>query len=83
MGRQKTAKNDVLMSTPNVGSTTVTPLRPAGTKPSRATTKVQIRHEQIAQRAHEIWVSQGGRHGQDQEHWLEAEEQLRAELAGK
>jgi hypothetical protein len=44
---------------------------------------VKITHEQIARRAHEIWVKQGCRHGQDQQHWLEAERQLRAELAAK
>jgi hypothetical protein len=44
---------------------------------------VKISHEQIAQRAHEIWVKQGCRPGEDQQHWFEAERQLKAELASK
>lgn len=83
MGRQRTGNNDVVTITPPAGSATVAPLRPAGTKPLRGTADVKITHEQIARRAHEIWVKQGCRHGQDQQHWLEAERQLRAELAAK
>jgi len=83
MGRQKTGKNNVLTITPPAGSATVTPLHPGGTKLPRGTGNVKITHEQIARRAHEIWVKQGCRHGQDQEHWLEAERQLKAELAAK
>ena len=81
MGRQKTGENSVLTSSPQAGGATVTPPRRAGTKPRQATTSVRIAHEQIAQRAHEIWVKQGCRHGHDQQHWLEAERQLKAELA--
>ncbi len=83
MGRQKTAKDDVVTITPPASSATVTPLRPAGTTPPRGTAGVKITPEQIARRAHEIWVKQGCRHGRDQEHWLEAESQLKAELAAK
>jgi hypothetical protein len=81
MGRQKTGKNNVVTITPPAGGATVTPLHPAGAKPPQATASVKITPEQIAQRAHEIWVKQGCRHGQDQQHWLEAERQLKAELA--
>jgi hypothetical protein len=49
----------------------------------RGTGTVKIAHEQIAQRAHEIWVKQGCRDGQDQQHWLEAERQVKAELGVK
>ena len=83
MGQQKTGENNVLTSSPQAGSATVTPPRRAGTKPRQATTSVKIAHEQIARRAHEIWVQQGCKHGQDQNHWFEAERQLKAELAGK
>jgi len=83
MGQQNTGKNDVVTSTPRSGGATATPLRPAGTKPPRATTRAKITYEQIAQRAHEIWVKQGCEHGQDQQNWLDAERQLKAELAGK
>jgi hypothetical protein len=37
-------------------------------------------HDQIAARAREIWQRQGRQPGRDQENWLEAERQLRAEL---
>jgi hypothetical protein len=35
-------------------------------------------HEQIAQRAYEIFIERGQPAGQDLAHWLEAERQLRA-----
>jgi hypothetical protein len=35
-------------------------------------------HEQIARRAYEIFIERGQPAGQDLEHWLEAEKQLRA-----
>jgi hypothetical protein len=38
-------------------------------------------HEQISQRAYEIFIERGRPEGQDLAHWLEAERQLRA--AGK
>jgi hypothetical protein len=31
----------------------------------------------IAEKAHEIWLAQGQEPGRDQEHWFEAERQLR------
>jgi hypothetical protein len=37
-------------------------------------------HDQIAARAREIWQRNGRQAGRDQENWLEAERQLRAEL---
>ena len=66
----------------------VAPLRPAGT-PAPTGTKpsperpVGPTHEQIAQRAHELWVKNGSRHGEDQRHWLEAEAQLKREMGSK
>jgi hypothetical protein len=81
MGRRKTAENSVFMSSAQAGGATAAPPRRAGTRPPRVTTGVTITHEQIAQRAHEIWVQQGCSHGWDQEHWFEAERQLKAELA--
>ncbi len=83
MGQQRTGENDIFTSSPQSGSATVAPPRRAGTKPRQATGNVTISHEQIARRAHEIWVKQGCRHGQDQQHWFEAERQLKAELASK
>ncbi len=37
--------------------------------------------EQIAKRAHELWVKNGCKHGQDEQNWLEAERQLKAEMS--
>ena len=81
MGRQRTGENNVFTSSAQAGGATATAPRRAGTKPQHATTGVTVTHEQIAKRAHEIWLKQGCSHGQDQEHWFEAERQLRAELA--
>jgi hypothetical protein len=44
---------------------------------------VKVTHDQIARRAHEIWLKRGCKPGEDERNWLEAEKQLRAELAGK
>ena len=77
MGQQRTGENNVFTSSPQAGA----PPRRAGTKPRPATTSVKITQEQIARRAHEIWVKQGCGHGRDRENWFEAERQLRAELA--
>jgi hypothetical protein len=36
--------------------------------------------EKIAMRAYEKWVKRGFKHGRDQQDWLEAEAELRAEF---
>jgi len=71
----KTQKN----STTRSGGATTT-LRPVGSQAPAATKTVKITREQIAQRAHEIWVKNGCKHGQDEQNWLEAERQLKAEM---
>jgi hypothetical protein len=38
-----------------------------------------ITHEEIAKRAREIWQKEGCPQGRDQEHWLQAESELRQE----
>jgi len=45
---------------------------------TRATTRppVPLSHEDIAQRAYELFLHEGCAHGHDLEHWLEAERQL-------
>jgi len=40
-------------------------------------------HEQIAARAHELYVRSGHQHGRETEFWLEAERQLRGEATIK
>ena len=36
-------------------------------------------HDEIAERAHTIWIQAGRPDGQDLEHWLQAESELRKE----
>lgn len=56
------------------------PKKPAA---RRATRKkpVEISHEDIARRAHELFERRGGQHGFHLEDWYEAERQLREEAA--
>lgn len=82
MGRRKNEENNVMMGSSQGGTATMAPPRRADTK-SQSTTGPKITHDQIARRAHELWVKRGCKHGQDQENWFEAERQLKAELAGK
>ncbi len=42
---------------------------------------VKIPHERIAQRAYEKWLKRGCGHGHDMQDWMEAEAELRAEMA--
>ena len=58
----------------SASSSKVVPLRPATARPTR---------EQIAERAHAIWIQNGRKPGQDQANWLEAEAQLTADLGAK
>ncbi len=43
--------------------------------------QVKIPHEKIAMRAFEKWVKRGRQHGHDVQDWVEAENELRAELS--
>jgi hypothetical protein len=82
MAQNKTPRNNtVATSTPRSGGATTTTLRPAGTKAPEAAKMMKIAREQIAQRAHEIWVKNGCKHGHDEQNWLEAERQLKAEAS--
>lgn len=42
-------------------------------------TNSPITHEEIAQRAHDIWEESGRPEGHETEHWLRAENELRKE----
>ena len=81
MAQNKTPKNTVPASTTRSGGATTTTLRPAGSKAPQAAAQVKSAREQIAQRAHEIWVKNGCKHGQDEQNWLEAERQLKADAS--
>lgn len=82
MAQNKTPRNTVPTSTTRSGGATTTTLRPVGVKAPEATKMAKITRDQIAQRAHQIWVKNGCKHGMDEQNWLEAERQLKAE-AGK
>jgi hypothetical protein len=50
------------------------------TQPSTSS-KVQVPHERIAQRAYEKWMKRGCPQGTDVQDWIEAERELVAEMA--
>jgi hypothetical protein len=92
MGQKKNSKKSTVATVDNStrqNKPEVAPLRPASTPaPSAAKPKSERpatgpTHEQIAQRAHEIWVRNGSKHGEDQRHWLEAEAELKKEMGVK
>ena len=62
-----------------------TPSRGTAVEPLHYTKPTQQRsaptHEQIALRAQEIWKQRGCPHGRDEQHWHEAEEQLKQEMS--
>jgi len=66
-------------SSTRTGGATAVAVRPT-TKTARGPMPT---HDQISKRAHEIWLKKGCKSGQDEQNWLEAEAQLRAEMAGR
>ena len=76
----KTPRNTVATSTTRTGGATTT-LRPVGAQTPTTPKTPQPSREQIAKRAHDIWVKNGCKHGQDEQNWLEAERQLKAEMS--
>jgi hypothetical protein len=42
----------------------------------------EVAHEEIARRAHELWEQDGRPEGRHEEHWMEAEKQLRGSPIG-
>ena len=55
----------------------VEPLRPQAMQPAGMGGPT---HEQIAQRAREVWERHGRRHGEDEKNWREAEAELKREM---
>jgi Protein of unknown function (DUF2934) len=56
--------------------------RVSGPPSTQSGTKtVQVPHEKIAMRAYEKWCKRGCPHGSDLQDWVEAESELRMELA--
>jgi hypothetical protein len=57
------------------------PAKPRKTAAAASNGSQPPTHEQIAQRAHELYVRSGHQHGREQEFWLEAERQLQEETS--
>jgi hypothetical protein len=85
MAQPKIVRNTIPTSSVNSssGGATAVATRPAATKSASSTRGPQPTHEHISKRAHEIWVKRGSKPGQEEKNWLEAEAQLRAEMAGR
>lgn len=72
------------VSTTTCGCSSGTAVATAPRPTATATSKTAMpTYEQIAQRAQEIWTKKGCLPGQDEQNWLEAERQLKAELTRK
>ena len=65
------------MATTRSARTSANP-RTAPAKPAATATGERPPREKIAVRAYEIWQSSGRPEGHDQEHWLQAERELRS-----
>ena len=48
---------------------------------SQQASQVKVPREKIAMRAYEKWLKRGQQHGSDVQDWVEAENELRAEMA--
>lgn len=55
---------------------TPAPTTPA-TPPTSTPTPLTLNHDEIANRAYELFLDSGAMHGRDLEHWLRAESELR------
>lgn len=74
---------DVIIQLPDIESarSEVKRISPADrSKLNQSGTEKVLTHEQIAERARQIWQQRGCRSGEDQQNWAEAEAQLKAEL---
>lgn len=84
MAQPRTARNTVPTSSSNrTSGATAVAVRPTTVKSTSTTRGPMPTYEQVSRRAHEIWIKRGSKHGQDIQNWLEAEAQLKAEMAGK
>ena len=48
---------------------------------SQTSNTAKVAHEKIAMRAYEKWVKRGQQHGSHEQDWIEAETELKAEMA--
>jgi hypothetical protein len=65
-------------------SRTSTATAPQTSKPmptaQPASPQASLPKDKVAMRAYQKWVQGGCKHGCDQQHWMEAEKELRAEM---
>jgi hypothetical protein len=67
-----------IATTPQSKTPVATPV-----KTPTAAGATSIPQEKIAQRAYEKWLKRGCSHGSDQQDWIDAEAELRAEASSK
>ena len=58
---------------------TTTGTAPQTSKPATPQTNSSVPMDKIAKLAYEMWVKAGCKHGCDQQHWYEAEAELKAQ----
>jgi len=84
MARKNTnKKNGISQNQPKISSNikTVNPVSTNKTTFSKSSKNiVSISHEQIAERARNIWINRGCPNNKDSENWYDAENQLKQEL---
>lgn len=68
------------MSKPMSGATAQATKPMQTATPQAAATQASVPTEKVAKRAYEKWLQGGCQDGCDQQHWLEAEKELRAEM---
>jgi len=68
------------MSKPMSGATAQANKPTQTVTPQAAATQTSVPTEKVAKRAYEKWLQSGCQDGCDQQHWLDAEKELRAEL---
>jgi Protein of unknown function (DUF2934) len=53
----------------------------AQTTPQASATQSSVPMDKVAKRAYEKWMQTGCKHGCDKQHWHEAEQEIKAEMA--
>jgi hypothetical protein len=66
-------------TTTGSGATTETTTKRSPAAKPRSQVEMKITHDQIAQRAYEIWLAKGRPPGQEEQNWHQAEAELRRE----
>ena len=57
------------------------PMQTTGTMPQPAMMQNSVALDKVAARAYQKWLQKGCKHGDDKQDWLEAEAELKAEMA--